>query len=253
MPVRLKDIDTTLRKLLKPEEFDDYCPNGIQVEGKGEIKKVVTGVTASRALIESAIVEEADLILVHHGYFWKGEEETITGLKKVRIQLLLSKNISLCAYHLPLDAHPRLGNNAQLAKILGIIQLPPLDKAKKHPLVFSGNLSVPQSFSVFEAFLQSKLGQKPFSIKGRSNKIKSIAWCSGAAQGFIELAVESGVDAYLTGEVSEQTVHIARESGIHFFAAGHHATERFGVRALGEYLATKHSIVHTFVDIPNPI
>ena len=185
MPVRLKDIDTTLRKLLKPEEFDDYCPNGIQVEGKGEIKKVVTGVTASRALIESAIVEEADLILVHHGYFWKGEEITITGLKKARIQRLLSKDISLCAYHLPLDAHPRLGNNAQLAKILGIIQRPPLDNAKKHPLVFSGNLSVPQSFGVFEAFLQSKFGQKPLSIKGRSNKIKSIAWCSGAAQGFI--------------------------------------------------------------------
>ena len=253
MPVPLKDIDTTLRKLLKPEEFDDYCPNGIQVEGKGEVKKVATGVTASRALIEAAIVDEADLILVHHGYFWKGEEETITGLKKARIQLLLSKDISLCAYHLPLDAHPRLGNNAQLAKILGIIQRAPLDKAKKHPLLFSGNLSVHQSFSLFEAFLQSKLGQKPISIEGRSKKIKSIAWCSGAAQGFIEQAVESGVDAYLTGEVSEQTVHIARESGIHFFAAGHHATERYGVQAVGEYLAKEHSISHKFIDIPNPV
>ena len=253
MPVPLKDIDTTLRKLLKPEEFDDYCPNGIQVEGKGEVKKVATGVTASRALIEAAIVDGADLILVHHGYFWKGEEETITGLKKARIQLLLSKDISLCAYHLPLDAHPRLGKNAQLAKILGIIQRPPLDKAKKHPLLFSGDLYVPQSFRIFEAFLQSKLGQKPISIEGRSNKIKSIAWCSGAAQGFIEQAVESGVDAYLTGEVSEQTVHIARESGIHFFAAGHHATERYGVQAVGEYLAKEHSISHTFIDIPNPV
>ena len=151
MPVRLKDIDTTLRKLLKPEEFEDYCPNGIQVEGKGEIQKIVTGVTASRALIEAAILKEADLILVHHGYFWKGEEVTITGLKKVRIQLLLSKDISLCAYHLPLDAHPRLGNNAQLAKILGIIQQAPLGTAKKHPLVLSGNLSEPQSFNQFEA------------------------------------------------------------------------------------------------------
>ena len=184
MPVRLKDIDTTLRKLLKPGEFDNYCPNGIQVEGKGEIRKIVTGVTASRALIEAAIVEEADLILVHHGYFWKGEEETITGLKKVRIQLLLSKDISLCAYHLPLDAHPRLGNNAQLAKILGIIQKTPLDISKKHPLVFSGNLSEPQSFNHFEAFLRSKLGQKPIFIEGRSKNIESIAWCTGAAQGY---------------------------------------------------------------------
>ena len=253
MPVRLKDIDTTLRKLLKPEEFDDYCPNGIQVEGKEKIQKIVTGVTASRALIEAAIVKEADLILVHHGYFWKGEEVTITGLKKVRIQLLLSKNISLFAYHLPLDAHPRLGNNAQLAKILGIIQQAPLDAAKKHPLVLSGNLSEPQSFNQFEAFLESKLGQKPISIEGRSKNIKSIVWCSGAAQGFIEQAVGFGADAYLTGEVSEQTVHIARESGIHFFAAGHHATERYGVQALGEYLANEHSISHTFIDIPNPV
>ena len=253
MPVRLKDIDITLRKLLNPDEFDDYCPNGIQVEGKAEIQKIVTGVTASRALIEAAIVEEADLILVHHGYFWKGEELTITGLKKVRIQLLLSKDISLCAYHLPLDAHPRLGNNAQLAKILGIIHQTPLDVSNKHPLVFSGILSEPQSFKQFETFLQSKLGQKPISIEGRSKKIKSIVWCSGAAQGFIELAVKSGADAYLTGEVSEQTVHIARESGIHFFAAGHHATERYGVQALGEYLANEHSISHTYIDIPNPV
>ena len=174
-------------------------------------------------------------------------------MKKVRIQLLLSKDISLCAYHLPLDAHPRLGNNAQLAKILGLIQQAPLDAAKKHPLVLSGNLSEPRSFKQFGAFLQSKLGQKPISIEGRSKKIKSIVWCSGAAQGFIELAVESGADAYLTGEVSEQTVHIARESGIHFFAAGHHATERYGVQALGEYLANEHSISHTFIDIPNPV
>ena len=253
MPVRLKVIDETLRELLKPDEFSDYCPNGIQIEGKDEIKKIVTGVTACRELIEAAIKEEADLILVHHGYFWRGEEDTITGLKKARIQLLLRHDISLCAYHLPLDAHPELGNNAQLAKLLGINRRPPLDVTKRHPIVFSGDLAVPQSFSKFEAFLEKKLERKPLSIKGNSKEIKVVAWCTGAAQDFIGLAVASGADAYLTGEVSEQTVHIARESGMHFFAAGHHATERYGVQALGAYLSKKHSITHTFIDIPNPV
>ena len=227
MPVKLKDIDESLRKLLKPDEFSDYCPNGIQIEGKDEIKKIISGVTACRSLIEAAIDKNADLILVHHGYFWKGEKETITGLKKARIQLLLRHDISLCAYHLPLDAHPELGNNAQLAK--------------------------PQSFENFQKFLTTKLKQKPLSIEGCSKEIKLVAWCSGAAQEFIALAAESGVDAYITGEVSEQTVHIARETGLHFFAAGHHATERFGVQALGKYLAKKYSISHTFIDIPNPV
>ena len=253
MPVRLKVIDETLRELLKPDEFSDYCPNGIQIEGKDEIKKIVTGVTACRELIEAAIKEEADLILVHHGYFWRGEEDTITGLKKTRIQLLLRHDISLCAYHLPLDAHPELGNNAQLAKLLGINLRAPLDVKKRHPIVFSGDLAVPQSFSKFEAFLETKLERKPLSIKGSCEEIKVVAWCTGAAQDFIGLAAESGADAYVTGEVSEQTVHIARESGMHFFAAGHHATERYGIRALGAYLSKKHSVAHTFIDIPNPV
>ncbi len=253
MPVRLKVIDETLRELLKPDEFSDYCPNGIQIEGKDEIKKIVTGVTACRELIEAAIKEEADLILVHHGYFWRGEEDTITGLKKTRIQLLLRHDISLCAYHLPLDAHPELGNNAQLAKVLGINRRPPLDVTKMHPIVFSGDLAVPQSFSKFEAFLETKLERKPLSIKGSCEEIKVVAWCTGAAQDFIGLAAESGADAYVTGEVSEQTVHIARESGMHFFAAGHHATERYGIQALGAYLSKKHSVAHTFIDVPNPV
>ena len=253
MPVRLKVIDETLRELLKPDEFSDYCPNGIQIEGKDEIKKIVTGVTACRELIEAAIKEEADLILVHHGYFWRGEEDTITGLKKARIQLLLRHDISLCAYHLPLDAHPELGNNAQLAKLLGINLRAPLDVKKRHPIVFSGDLAVPQSFSKFEALLETKLERKPLSIKGSCEEIKVVAWCTGAAQGFIGLAAESGADAYVTGEVSEQTVHIARESGMHFFAAGHHATERYGIQALGAYLSKKHSVAHTFIDVPNPV
>ena len=253
MPVRLKVIDETLRELLKPDEFSDYCPNGIQIEGKDEIKKIVTGVTACRELIEAAIKEEADLILVHHGYFWRGEEDTITGLKKTRIQLLLRHDISLCAYHLPLDAHPELGNNAQLAKLLGINLRAPLDVKKRHPIVYSGDLAVPQSFSKFEALLETKLERKPLSIKGSCEEIKVVAWCTGAAQDFIGLAAESGADAYVTGEVSEQTVHIARESGMHFFAAGHHATERYGIQALGAYLSKKHSVAHIFIDIPNPV
>ena len=252
MPVSLRDIDKTLKELLKPEDFVDFCPNGIQIEGKDEIERIVTGVTASRALVEAAIKDKADLILVHHGYFWKGEDKAITGLKKARIQLLLRNDISLCAYHLPLDAHPELGNNAQLAIVLGINQQNPLDIAKKHPIVFSGELAIPQSFHEFQSRVESELRREPFSIEGRSKEIKSLAWCTGAAQNFIDLAVDAGVDAYLTGEVSEQTVHVARESGLHFFAAGHHATERYGVQALGDYLARKHSLSHTFIDIPNP-
>ena len=252
MPVSLKELDKALKILLKPEQFRDYCPNGLQVEGKQNICKIISGVTASMALIEAAIDERADFIFVHHGYFWKGENPTITGLKKARLEALIQNNISLCAYHLPLDAHPKLGNNAQLAEILGFVKQTILDDYEGHPIIFLGKLSTPMSFDDLSLHIESKLHRKPLAIKGKSSTIKRIAWCSGGAQGLIGHAVEEQVDAYITGEVSEQTVHIAREAGLHFFSAGHHATERYGVQAVGSYLSNNFDISHKYIDIDNP-
>ena len=200
MPVSLNELNAELNYLLKPEQFNDYCPNGLQVEGRKEVNKIVSGVTACRALIEAAIEAEADLILVHHGYFWKGEDQTITGLKKSRIQLLLQNDLSLSAYHLPLDAHKELGNNVQLAKILEINIESVLDFEARNPIVFSGRLNKPMSFAEFSEHVGRKLDREPLTIQGASEKIETIAWCTGAAQNFIELAVEAGVDAYLTGD-----------------------------------------------------
>ncbi|MDG2141375.1 MAG: Nif3-like dinuclear metal center hexameric protein [Gammaproteobacteria bacterium] len=253
MPVNLKDLDETLKTVLKPELFNDYCPNGIQVEGKEIVAKIVTGVTASKALIEAAIYENADLVLVHHGYFWKGENPSITGLKKVRLKLLLENNISLCAYHLPLDAHPKLGNNAQLAKVLSLSTQTIQSTSEGHPIIYFGSIERPMNFDNFSAHIESKLNRKPLSVKGNNELIKTLAWCTGAAQGLIEHAIDAGVDAYITGEISEQTVHMARESGLHLFSAGHHATERYGVQALGSYLENQFDIVHSYIDIDNPV
>ena len=253
MPVNLKDLDETLKTLLKPELFNDYCPNGIQVEGKEVVGKIVTGVTASKALIEAAINENADLVLVHHGYFWKGENPSITGLKKVRLKLLLENNISLCAYHLPLDAHPELGNNAQLARVLSLSTQTIQSTSEGHPIIYMGAIERSMDFDNFNAHIESKLNRKPLSVKGDNKLIKTLAWCTGAAQGLIEHAIDAGVDAYITGEISEQTVHMARESGLHLFSAGHHATERYGVQALGSYLENQCDIVHNFIDIDNPV
>jgi dinuclear metal center YbgI/SA1388 family protein len=253
MPVNLKDLDETLKTLLKPELFNDYCPNGIQVEGKEVVGKIVTGVTASKALIEAAINENADLVLVHHGYFWKGENPSIIGLKKVRLKLLLENNISLCAYHLPLDAHPELGNNAQLARVLSLSTQTIQSTSEGHPIIYMGSLERAMDFDNFTAHIESKLNRKPLSVKGNKKLIKTLAWCTGAAQGLIEQAIDAGVDAYITGEISEQTVHMARESGLHLFSAGHHATERYGVQALGSYLENQCDIVHNFIDIDNPV
>ena len=251
MPVSLKELDIELKNLLKPEQFSDYCPNGLQVEGVENVGKIVSGVTACKELIDAAVSVKAHLILVHHGYFWRGEDQVITGLKKSRIKSLLNNNISLVAFHLPLDAHVELGNNAQLAKVLDFEIGAFLDDSN-NPIVFSGRLKQAMNFEELSSHVANKLEREPLAIKGSQENIETIAWCTGAAQGFIELAVEAGVDAYLTGEVSEQTVHVARESGLHFFSAGHHATERYGVQAVGNYLAEKYSLEHEFIDIDNP-
>ena len=253
MTVSLKELESKLLQLLKPEQFSDYCPNGLQVQGRSQIQKIVTGVTACQALIDAAALQNADAILVHHGYFWRGEDQSITGLKKARIGKLLEHDINLLAYHLPLDVHSELGNNVQLAKLLEIDIEGDIYKQNNHGLVLEGRLNQTRSFEEFSDFVSRRLNRLCFAVQGGSKEINSIAWCTGAAQNYIEMAVDAGVDAYLTGEVSEQTVHIAREAGIHFFAAGHHATERYGVQAVGNYLADEYKIEHQFIDIDNPI
>ncbi len=239
-----------LHELLDVDAFSDYCPNGLQVEGREEIRTLVCGVTACQALVDAAVAAGADALLVHHGYFWKGEQPTITGLKRRRVQTLLDAGINLLAYHLPLDAHPRLGNNAQLAQRLGLSASGGF--AGEPAIALTGSVDEPVSGEGFAARIADSLRRTPLHIPGRAAEIRRIAWCSGGAQGYIEQAAALGVDAYLTGEVSEQTVHIARETGLHFFAAGHHATERYGAQALGAHLAERFALQVGFVDIDNP-
>lgn len=253
MGTELSKILARCDDLLQPGQFDDYCPNGLQVEGAESVDRIVTGVTANLALIEAAIERDAQAILVHHGYFWKGDSPRVTGMLRNRLRLLLGHDISLLAYHLPLDAQPEFGNNVQLASLLDIQVESGLEANRERSIGLVGRLSEPMTGEDFAERLQTKLNREPLHIEGKSKRIETIAWCTGAAQGFIEKAVGLKVDAYLTGEVSEPTVHVARETGIHFFAAGHHATERYGVQALGARLAKELGIDHQFVDIDNPV
>jgi len=248
------ELESYLTELLKPQQIKDFTPNGLQIQGCDEIKKIVTGVTASKALIDKAIAEQVDAILVHHGYFWKNESYVIRGMKHDRIKALLVNDINLFAYHLPLDIHPTLGNNAQLAKLFNIVDVEPLEVGNPLSVAMKGCFEQPCSGENFTQLINSTLERECLHIAAPSNKpIKTIAWCSGGGQGYIELAAEQGIDAFLTGEVSEQTTHIAHEMDIHFFAAGHHATERYGIKALGEHLAEKHGLDVIFVDIDNPV
>lgn len=251
--VTLPELVKYTNALLDIQQFADYCPNGLQVEGKNQVLNIVSGVTASQALVDAAINAGADAILVHHGYFWKGEDPCITGMKKNRLARLLESNVSLLAYHLPLDAHPEYGNNAQLAEILAIRADGNFGRGPRDQLGVFGTLKSPMSPDALTNHIKSKLGREPQHIGGSSEKIQTVAWCTGAAQGYIEQAVATGVDAFITGEISEQTVHVARETGIHFYAAGHHATERYGVQALGGHLAWHFGIGHQFIDIDNPV
>lgn len=249
-----KELEQYLTALLKPEQIKDFAPNGLQVQGNEHINKIVTGVTASKALIDRAISEQADAILVHHGYFWKNEPYVIRGMKHARIKALLVNNINLFAYHLPLDIHPTLGNNAQLATLFAITDVAPLELTNPLSVAMQGSFHQPCTGAEFAELINTTLERECLHISPASNKpIKTIAWCSGGGQGYIELAAEQGIDAFLTGEVSEQTTHIAHEMDIHCFAAGHHATERYGVKALGEHLAQKHGLEVLFVDIDNPV
>ena len=251
MAVQLSDMLALCDRLLQPWQFQDYCPNGLQVQGANQISKIVTGVTASQALIESAIAEKAQAILVHHGFFWKGDDPCIKGMLRKRLALLLEHNINLIAYHLPLDAQPELGNNVRLAEVLGIEITGTMEPEKELSIGLVGKLKKPRTGDAFAGHIQSCLGRLPLHIPG-NGLIETVAWCTGAAQGFIERASGLEVDAYLTGEISEPTTHVARETGIHFFAAGHHATERYGVQALGQRIAKELGLAHQFIDIDNP-
>ncbi len=248
--IHINELNNYLNLLLQPERFSDYCPNGLQVEGKTHISKIVTGVTASMALLEAALKEKADAILVHHGYFWRGEAQPIIGIKKRRIQFLLQHDINLFAYHLPLDAHAELGNNVMLAKQLG---LNIIGKSGENDMLLLTELTAPQSLQTFANLIETKLNRVPQVIGDLQKPVKTVALCTGAAQGYIEQALAVNVDAYISGEISEQTVHVARESGMSYISAGHHATERYGIQALGEHLAQKFGLQHTFIDCDNPV
>ena len=248
--MKLDALNHYLNTLLQAERFSDYCPNGLQVEGKQEINKIVTGVTASMALLQAAHKANADAVLVHHGYFWRGEALPIVGIKKRRIQFLLQHDINLFAYHLPLDMHPELGNNVMLAKQLG---LQVTAWAGEKNMLALAELNQVQTLQSFALMIENKLKRPPQVIGDLQKSIKTIALCTGAAQGYIEEAVEAGADVYISGEISEQTVHVARESGMSYISAGHHATERYGIQALGEHLAQKFSLQHEFIDMDNPV
>lgn len=248
-----KKLANKLDQFLEIHQFKDYCPNGLQVEGKPEVKKIITGVTACQALIDLAVLDGADAILVHHGFFWKGEGQEIAGMKYRRIKALIDNGINLYAYHLPLDVHPELGNNAQLAKLLGITDRRPLEPWDKRSVGRVGKFEQIITPEQLSARIESVLARKPLHIDGGKKEIKSIAWCTGGGQDYITIAAEQGIDAFISGEVCERTVHIAREMGIHFYAAGHHATERYGVKALGEWLAAEFDFDVRFIDIDNPV
>lgn len=248
-----QQLASLLAELLQTERVRDYCPNGLQVEGKQNITRIVTGVTASQALVDAAIEWDADAILVHHGYFWKNEAPEITGMKKKRLQALLANDINLFAYHLPLDIHPALGNNAQLGKLLNAESITPLATVEPVGVLMQGEYPEPRSLSEVAALLQQLLGREVLAHDAGTNKIvRKLVWCTGGGQGYIEQAAAAGADLFISGEVSEQTIHVSRELDIHFIAAGHHATERYGVKALGEYLGANYPVQVKFIDIDNP-
>lgn len=252
MTIQRNELIKYLNDFLNIHNINDYCPNGLQVEGTEEISKIVTGVTASQALIDAAIEADADLLLVHHGYFWKGEAHPVVGLKRNRIKSLLVNDINLVGYHLPLDVHSSLGNNKQLGDLLGLTQIEPITQISPCGVVYRGVLPTAMTATDFAAHIEAILKRMPL-VEQTSNKlITNVAWCTGGGQGYLDAVVGLGIDAFVSGEVSEQTIHNARENQIHFLAAGHHATERYGVKALGEHIHRQFGVDVQFIDINNP-
>lgn len=240
-------------ELLESANYQDYAPNGLQVAGREQIGTIVSGVTASRALIDAALEMEADLLLVHHGWFWRGEDPRIVGMKHNRLKQLLCADLNLVAYHLPLDGHPQLGNNARLGELLGFTQTGRFGAGPGGGIACHGSLADSLQAEMLAERLAQRLGREPLLLSGGGHEIRTIGWCSGAAQDYLAQAAALGLDAFISGEVSERTYHEARELGIHYFAAGHHATERYGVEALGEHLAQRYGLTHRFIDIDNPV
>ena len=247
----IRDIVDFCDRELDSSNHKDYCPNGLQVAGSSEVRRIISGVTANLALLQAAAERGADLLLVHHGYFWRGENPCLVGAKRERLRLLLEHNINLLAYHLPLDSHATLGNNARLAQLCGW-QITGRLQQQRHGLGLVGCLPEALSPQQLAASVSAQLGREALLIPAQ-RPIKTLAWCSGAAQDFIDLAIDAGVDAYLSGEISERTTHSARENNISYLAIGHHASERGGVQALGELLARQFALEHEFIDIDNPV
>ena len=246
------DVQLAFDTLLQPERFKDYGPNGLQVEGKLQVRRIISGVTASRALIEAAIIAQADAIFVHHGLFWRGQDGRVTGWMKQRLALLLQHDINLFAYHLPLDAHAELGNNAQLGRHLGFTAQA---RFGEHSLGFIGSCTDGSSFATADALarhLETCLGRSVTQAGSTGRPIAKIAWCSGGAQSYFEAAIAAGADAFITGEISEPQAHLAREMGVVFIACGHHASERYGAPAVANQVAAQLGLDHQFIDIDNP-
>ena len=242
------ELAAYLDRLLEVGRFRDYCPNGLQVEGRAEVRRIVCGVSASLTLLEAAIAAGADAVLVHHGWFWRGEDGRVTGIRRARLKALLSHDINLFAYHLPLDAHPELGNNAQLARLMDWTVE---GRFAEQDLGFLGSTN--GTAEELAARLALKLGRLPLLVGDAARPVRRIAWCSGGAQGYFEQAIAAGADLYVSGEISEQTVHLAQESGVPYIAAGHHATERCGVQAVGAHLAERFGIECRYIELDNPV
>ena len=248
--MKREELTGYLDQLLESARFRDYCPNGLQVEGRSGVQRIVAGVTASQALVDAAIARDADALLVHHGWFWRGEDGRVTGFRKARMQALLAHDINLVAYHLPLDAHAEFGNNVQLAKCLGWT----IDgRFGEQDIGAYGRTTLPTTLVELTQQVAEKLQREPLVIGDAAKVVNRLAWCSGGAQGMFEEAIVRGVEVYLSGEISEQTVHLARETGVAYVAAGHHVTERLGVQALAAHLAERFGLDCEFVDIDNPV
>ena len=239
-----------LDELLQPGKFRDYCPNGLQVEGRAEVARIVAGVTASQPLLDVAVARGADAVIVHHGYFWKGEDGRVTGIRRQRLKTLLAHDINLLAYHLPLDAHPDLGNNVMLAARLGWL---PEGRFGDQDIAWLGNVAVPTTAGQLAAQIAGDLARVPLLIGDPERPVRRIGWCTGGAQDYFEQAIALGVDAFVSGEISEQTVHLARESGVAYLACGHHATERYGIAALATHINRHCGLQCEFVDLDNPV
>ena len=249
----LKDIIQWCDQTLKSHEFKDYAPNGLQIEGRSEVKKILCAVTASQDAIDAAIAQQADLLLVHHGYFWKGEPYPITGMRGKRIKALIQNDISLVGYHLPLDSHPILGNNAMIAKILELENIEALDPSELNPIGNIGYLKNPISPEDFKHLLTEKLGFNTIHLNAEKSLIQKVGFCTGGAQDFIGKAAAMNCDAYISGEVSERTFYEAKELDVHYYACGHHATERYGVQQLAQAIAEQFNIDARYFELNNPI